>query len=128
MYRLLTVFVLIFGLAGCSITGGPAPVYGCWCGKNQPPDGEHPAPVDVWDDACRHHDLCYRYSGRDHPQCDITFIRRIEALAIQFGYIPGQMQAAHSYFGSRLYGRTYVQAWFTPHDVEGYISAGHACN
>ena len=34
------------------------------------------------------------------------------------------MQAAHSYFASRLYGATYVQGWFTAHDIAAFIDSG----
>lgn len=113
-------------LSACATFGsGPAPVYGCWCGKNQPPRGENPTPVDAWDEACMSHDLCYRRYGRDNRGCDITFIERIQTLALMYGYAPGQMQAAHSYFLSRLYGTTHVQGWFTMNDIVTWIDAGN---
>ena len=122
-HLLLLTFVLV--LSGCAAFGsGPAPVYGCWCGKNQPAPGEDPTPVDAWDAACKRHDLCYQRRGRDHPRCDIAFVQRLEAIALRQGYVPGQMQAAHSYFASRLYGMTYVQGWFTAHDIGTFIDSG----
>ena len=81
-------------------------------------------PVDAWDAACKQHDLCYRLWGRNHPGCDAEFVRQLEAIAIHQGYVPGQMQAAHSYFASRLYGVTYVQGWFTLHDISTFIASG----
>ena len=131
MWRQLLVLPLVLLLTACAGFGGrPAPVYGCWCGKNQPPPGEDPAPVDAWDLACKRHDKCYGRYGRDHPECDAYFVREIQELAFAYGYVPAQMQAAHSYFLSRLYGTFYIQGWFTPRDLVTLAEAGDAelCN
>ena len=124
MFRLLVFAAALLLLSGCGTFGGPAPVYGCWCGKNQPSPGEHPYPVDPWDAACQEHDLCYRSYGRNNPHCDIAFIQRLQATTYQLGYIPGQMQAAYTYFLSRLYGTTSVSATITPIDLATYAQAG----
>ena len=87
MVRQVLLLTFVLALSGYAALGsGPAPVYVCWCGKNQPAPAEDPIPVDAWDAACKQHDLCYRRRGRDHPQCDIAFIQRLEAIALRQGY------------------------------------------
>lgn len=126
MHQSLLILIAAVTLSACAtiIGNGPAPVYGCWCGKNQPAPNEDPRPVDVWDEACRRHDLCYRRYGSDNRDCDVEFVIRLEEIALHLGEIPGQMQVAHSYFGSRLRGVTYVQGWFSGRDIEALYDAG----
>ena len=128
MTRILAVFVLAIAVSGCAIGGGSAPVYGCWCGENQPKTGQDPTPIDRWDRACRRHDLCYDRRGRNSRSCDRRLVRDIESIYRREGYIPGQMQAAHSYFGSRLRGQSYIQGFFTPRDIISFISSGKDCD
>ena len=68
--------------------------------------------------------------GRDNRRCDYRFVRESEAIAMSRGYVLGQMQAAHSYFASRLNGGLYVQGWFTTRDIEALIDSGgtRLCN
>lgn len=130
MSRMLLISTICIFLTACTSLGsGPAPVYGCWCGKNQPSSDENPTPVDFWDQACMRHDLCYRRYGRDNPGCDLSFLKEIEKLALWHGHVPGQMQVAHSYFLSRLQGGFNVQGWFTARDIEIFYEAGedHLC-
>lgn len=78
------------GLASC------APVYGNWCGENYPLTGNDPPPVDVWDEACRAHDMCYD-SGRNKRSCDRQFQEELEDLSYDY-LAPQAMANAHSWF------------------------------
>ena len=123
MYRLLIVSACLLLVSGCSSLR-PMPVYGCWCGQNQPPPGEHPTPVDIWDHACQLHDLCYREYGPNHPGCDAQFVGNLQFIALNTPYMPGQLQGAYSYFLSRLHGTTAIQASITPYDIATLVDSG----
>ena len=123
MYRLLIVSAFLLQLSGCG-TFGPAPVYGCGCGKNQPAPNEGPRPADAWDETCRTHDLCYRRYGVNNSYCDANFLRELQSIALSTGYMPGQMQGAYTYFWSRLQGFTNIHLWMPPHDIATYVEAG----
>jgi len=125
--RLILVLSISFLIAGCASLTGKGPVYGCWCGEGAPHKGDNPSPTNAWDRACREHDRCYDRKGQDNPSCDLRFVKKLERLYRSKGYIPGQMQVAHSYFSSRLSGQFFVQGWLTPDDIDELDKAGEFC-
>jgi hypothetical protein len=69
------------------------PIYGNWCGPNYPPAGTAPPPIDAFDAACMHHDLCTAGPGPDTP-CDIALVQELHALSARYGYLPRPLQWA----------------------------------
>jgi hypothetical protein len=69
------------------------PIYGNWCGPDYPPAGTSPPPVDPFDAACMHHDLCTAGPGPD-TACDIALVRELRGLAARYGYLPRPLQWA----------------------------------
>ena len=37
-------------------------------------------PIDIIDAACKKHDMCYYYQGRDNPECDKALVKDMEDL------------------------------------------------
>lgn len=111
--RHLFVMSLIV-LASCSntqqlknIEGGESkvtcqPIYGNWCGKGYPAyevTGFKPRPVDVWDAACKQHDLCYeKYGERGEARCDMKFSSQLERLDSRGVPAPHELINAYNYF------------------------------
>ena len=124
IFYLVIIFMII--LSGCS-TNRPMPVYGCWCGPNQPESREDPYPINAWDRACREHDRCYDRRGQNNRYCDAQFLSRIETLALRYGRAPGQLQVAYGIFKSRLTGVPYIQGYFTIPDIAEIFVAGSEC-
>lgn len=58
------------------------PIYGNWCGEGYPAyldTGFLPEPVDVWDQACMSHDICYDQSDeKGRGECDAIFTGEID--------------------------------------------------
>ncbi|WP_420548923.1 hypothetical protein [Curvivirga sp.] len=95
------------------------PIYGNWCGEGYPAyldTGFHPEPVDVWDQACMSHDICYDQTNEDgRAECDLAFTNEIDRL-YQDGYpVPAAMNAAYMLFNKDL---VYRQIWISLRDVE----------
>lgn len=110
------------------------PVYGCWCGPNQPAIDENPKPIDEWDEACRVHDLCYREYGRNDLGCDGEFLDNLRYIIQYRCYTvgdcraPGQMEAAYGIFASRFTpGRFNVTGYFGLGDLVELFNAGKNC-
>ncbi len=127
--RVIAALIMISFLSGCAAFGFDSAVYGCWCGKGEPPKGENPNPVDVWDAACMRHDLCYSKLGVNNPQCDIAFVNELRYIHTTNPYlrVPAQMQVAHDFFYSRLTGGGYnynINAVIIPQDLITYFDAG----
>ncbi|MBF0383145.1 MAG: hypothetical protein HQL69_19155 [Magnetococcales bacterium] len=78
------------------------PIYGNWCGKSYPAyeiTGIKPKPVDVWDAACRDHDLCYeKFGSTGEKYCDSKFANQLEILDMEGIPAPHQMINAYNYF------------------------------
>ena len=128
--RIITALIIISFLSGCAALGFDSAVYGCWCGKGEPPEGENPYPIDIWDAACMRHDICYRNRGINNPQCDMDFINELRSIHARNPYlqVPAQMQVAHDFFYSRLAGRGYyINMGLNPNDIGSYIRAGRGC-
>lgn len=119
------VFVAAVSLGACGLLSDEkgAPVYGCWCGKNQSQPCENPQSVDHWDYACMEHDLCYCDYSRDDPMCDQHLIDTLDYLSTEHGRLPEQMQAAVTYFSSPLHGHFFAEGFFTADDVAEWIRA-----
>lgn len=127
--KTIIILIAISLLPGCAVLGFDSAVYGCWCGKGEPPEGENPNPIDMWDAACMRHDLCYRDWGMDNPQCDINFINELRYIRAthHFERVPSQMQVAHDFFFSRLTGYYQINAVVFPQDLIDYWNAGCSC-
>jgi hypothetical protein len=81
------------------------PVYGNWCGKGYPAyevTDYMPEPVDVWDEACKEHDLCYdkhgNYRNTTEKECDELLTQKFELLDLQGIPAPHQIINAYNYF------------------------------
>lgn len=112
---------------GQSERGGGA--YGCWCGRDFPLPDEDPPVMDDWDRACRRHDLCYRRNGNQPSEyCDRRLMSNLQELYYSYGYIPGQLQIAMSYFTNRITGSSWYSGWFSLPDIVNFFSAGEGCD
>ena len=118
--KFLVVSLLLAGTVACSnqmtlknkqgeeVRVTCQPIYGNWCGKGYPAydvTGYKPDPVDVWDEACMQHDICYE--GENRRACDRAFARRLERLDRQGVPAPHQIVNAYNYFKDRKPSR-----WF----------------
>ncbi|MEA2337943.1 MAG: hypothetical protein QOE82_1950 [Thermoanaerobaculia bacterium] len=56
------------------------PIWGNWCGPGYPKPGQNPKPVDVLDEACKAHDLCYEKSGYSACACDQQLVKTVDRL------------------------------------------------
>ena len=78
------------------------PIYGSWCGKGYPSyevTGVKPKPVDIWDEACMEHDLCYdKYGENGEEMCDRKFSNKLEDIHILGIPVPHQIQNAYNVF------------------------------
>ncbi len=95
------------------------PIYGNWCGEGYPAyeaTGHQPDVVDVWDSACKSHDLCYdKYGDGGKRYCDGLFSDEIDSL-YQKGYpIPHAISAAYALFTRKF---KYDQIWISKADFE----------
>ena len=71
-------------LAGAAFAQTPpfvsVPVYGNWCGPNQPANMAFAAPpVDMLDAACMRHDYCVAQRGPFDCGCDLGLLRELRA-------------------------------------------------
>jgi len=54
-------------------------IYGNWCGPNHPPDVNNaPEPIDLLDQQCKTHDLCYVEKGYLDCHCDRVMVLEID--------------------------------------------------
>ena len=104
---------------GKEVTVQCQPIYGNWCGKGYPAykvTGYKPDPVDVWDEACMKHDLCYDKDGEDGEEfCDKEFSEELEFLDRQGIPAPHQIINAYNYFKDnkpyRQFGVSFKDIW-----------------
>jgi len=93
------------------------PVYGNWCGQGYPAyevTGNFPVPVDVWDDACKAHDLCYdKYGDGGKRLCDSILSDEIDRLYDKGYPVPHAMSAAYLFFKRDF---RYNQVWISADD------------
>jgi|GEM_PF-3221356 hypothetical protein len=79
----LILAIIISSLFGCSMP--TMPVYGNWCGPNHPKDIDNAtAPIDLIDQACKNHDLCYQWQTYLDADCDKMLV-----FALDNTYEPG---------------------------------------
>lgn len=97
MKTLIASLIAVIALLG-SVAEAEAkcfPAYGNWCGARYPHPATNPPPVDVYDAACRRHDLCYA-SPTPRGACDAAFGQELRTLAMQTGWLPRPLQWAES--------------------------------
>ena len=114
---LLAALVLALLWPGGPVAAKCFPLYGNWCGANYPPPGTNPPPVDVYDDACRHHDYCYA-SPVARSVCDAALARELEVLAYRTGYLPRPLQWVESLLRMKE-GGPWGMPFPTPGDMLG---------
>lgn len=115
---LLASLIAATGAAGAEAKCFPA--YGNWCGVNYPPPGTNPPPVDVFDNACRNHDLCYAMAGFGSDFCDRGLLIELRTLASRFGYLPRPLQWAESMLGMKS-GSPSMPPMPGPGDMMGFM-------
>ena len=96
------------------------PVYGNWCGAAYPPPGTNPPPVDIYDAACRRHDLCYS-SPTPQGACDAAFGQELRVLAARTGYLPRPLQWAESMLRFKDSGNPFAMPMPGPGDMMGVM-------
>jgi len=96
------------------------PIYGNWCGPGHP-SGGFPPPIDVFDAACMHHDVCTAGPGPDGA-CEYAFVGEIRALANRFGYLPRSLQWAEYVIRVKSGGSWGDMPMPTPWDAIGAMS------
>lgn len=81
--------------------GVSMPLYGNWCGLGYPKTGENPPALDLVDQACKQHDLCYEQRGQFSCSCDVELNEEIAYQLYLDSYTPNQEKLAkqlHRYF------------------------------
>jgi hypothetical protein len=96
------------------------PLYGNWCGPGHPSEGS-PPPIDAFDAACMHHDLCT--AGPQDALCDQIFVGEVRTLAVQFGYLPRPLQWAEYAIRVKSGGSWGDMPMPTPWDAMGAMSS-----
>jgi hypothetical protein len=112
--RIILILIVAFIVCGCSakqkiinnngnsVTVECQPVYGNWCGKGYPAyevTGYMPEPVDVWDNVCKEHDLCYdNNAGGSKSYCDTALANSLERFDQRGIPAPHQIINAYNYF------------------------------
>ena len=90
---LILLSALLIGPYGSAEAMKCIPLYGNWCGIAYPHAGDFPPPVDEFDAACMHHDLCRSGPG-GNSRCDIGFVQELRGLAMKYGYLPRPLRWA----------------------------------
>jgi len=104
--RRLLIILCLFSIS-CTQLSPKFPIYGNWCGPGHPGGNNYPMPIDIIDDACRGHDLCYRQHGFFERKCDTEFVQNLREIAYLSKNKSVVRRNMLNYMSTNIYGDYY---------------------
>jgi hypothetical protein len=78
------------------------PVYGNYCGSNNPKAGTSPMPIDMTDFSCKEHGACYEERGGVSKVCDRKLIKSLKRVQSQNNLEKSIQESITLYFKKSL--------------------------